>query len=905
MFNFKKIASVLSSAVMISSTVALAAAANYPAPFVSGGAANVAVVYGSTAAATDLVAVTDITSKLQASLASQTATGSTTTGGTVTGGNAYALFTSGTPIQLNTSINSVRSSVTDANLPTILADTEFTATSDTTDDSSITATHKIEIGSNPRAVFAKQPTSSDDPSLGILLGTTAANHLYNETVTFSKDVNFTDSDTDGEVLTLFGKRFTVAAATDATDLILFESAEKVFLDSNNPSQEVTVNGATYTVELVSASDTAANIRVTDSAGASDSKEINEASSSKIKGLEIAVDTADETNFKLSATIIAGASRVQLTDGSEVLIGTEEDPIEGTQVNFRGTVPDLKAVSVAVYAPSGSEDFFKAGDSFIDPVFGKSFKVNFAGLTNDGDREDIKVSNSGNDKMVLSFTNWQGKELTSWEWVNNESSAGGTAFLGGSDNYQLFVREFAKINESAFTVVGNEDEAYLVELSDLHNGTGTVGQSNEYNNDRVIFRNVFDITQTYTSDITAEGTGTVDIGGKTFTVTYTDDKAGNNDAWAKLNHPDSSGNAIVAYPSIQTGKGAKLMFYEPLTINLSDADFTDTSKNITGISIPDGDGYTSITVTPDSIGSAAGPLNYTITVGGGTATHINTTGAISSADGAIGPFTWNISSGFTTAISNNTVQLRLEDVDGTVINNPAILIIEEQDEDNNYNGIIIKTGGAGDTSSTGTEVTDVDFTWNKDTDMAGTAYGAYGLDMESDDDLDAMMDRWGTMVTTDNPSSGQATSTISYPTGQVTAEVYIAQADATITGSTSTGGTVKELGSVTVSDSEVSSVSTKNLVVVGGSCVNSVAASLLGGALCGADFESKTGVGAGSFLIETFSRSGGTVATLVAGYNAIDTTNAAKALNTQTIDTTAGKKYTGTSSTSVTLQTTAA
>ena len=152
---------------------------------------------------------------------------------------------------------------------------------------------------------------------------------------------------------------------------------------------------------------------------------------------------------------------------------------------------------------------------------------------------------------------------------------------------------------------------------------------------------------------------------------------------------------------------------------------------------------------------------------------------------------------------------------------------------------------------------------------------------------------------DDSDSDQKLATISYPDEQVAALVYGAANSAEIEASTSGGsGTVKVLGSVAVKDSEAASVSTKNLIVVGGSCVNSVAAELLGGALCGADFEAKTGAGAGSFLIETFSRSSGKVATLVAGYNAGDTANAAKAFTTQTIDTSVAKKYKGTSATSV-------
>jgi hypothetical protein len=99
----------------------------------------------------------------------------------------------------------------------------------------------------------------------------------------------------------------------------------------------------------------------------------------------------------------------------------------------------------------------------------------------------------------------------------------------------------------------------------------------------------------------------------------------------------------------------------------------------------------------------------------------------------------------------------------------------------------------------------------------------------------------------------------------------------------------------VSDAEITSVSGKNLVVVGGSCINTVAAKLLGSTtpLCGADFQTKTGAGAGSYVLQTFDSpyTTGRVATLVAGYNAADTTNGVKFLTTQAnIDTMPGKKY---------------
>jgi hypothetical protein len=140
---------------------------------------------------------------------------------------------------------------------------------------------------------------------------------------------------------------------------------------------------------------------------------------------------------------------------------------------------------------------------------------------------------------------------------------------------------------------------------------------------------------------------------------------------------------------------------------------------------------------------------------------------------------------------------------------------------------------------------------------------------------------------------QQTLKLVYHGGEVAADVYITSSETTFS---SDGG---ESGVMTVLDSAVSTVAGKNLIVVGGSAINSVAAELLGGAYREAEFTSMTGVGAGEFLIQSFDRAGKT-ALLVAGYNAADTTKAATYLINNDVDTTVGKKYEGTSATEATL-----
>jgi len=87
--------------------------------------------------------------------------------------------------------------------------------------------------------------------------------------------------------------------------------------------------------------------------------------------------------------------------------------------------------------------------------------------------------------------------------------------------------------------------------------------------------------------------------------------------------------------------------------------------------------------------------------------------------------------------------------------------------------------------------------------------------------------------------------------------------------------------VVVKDTEVDSVKNNNLAVIGGSCINSVAAEVLGVSYptCGDDFTAATNVGAGQYLIKAVASpyNAEKIAVLVAGYEAADTKNAAAKL----------------------------
>jgi hypothetical protein len=342
--------------------------------------------------------------------------------------------------------------------------------------------------------------------------------------------------------------------------------------------------------------------------------------------------------------------------------------------------------------------------------------------------------------------------------------------------------------------------------------------------------------------------------------------------------DSTGQNVLVFPTIATDKGAKLAFYEPTTIDFTNWD--GAGVNASGFTFQDGDGYTTGTIASNNATS--------LVVNSATLDMKN-----ESVNITVGVLTYSVTLGDT--LGNLTIKLT-NPQGGAEITRPGLIIFEEKDDASVYNALVVTTDAGYDGDSAGIGVNDVVRTWGSDSGGLGNE-----VQLETDSDLYQDMDIWGSLITLDKSDSDQTTATISYPDDQVEAIIYAGEAGSSISGGTSSGS-AKELGSVSVSDAEVNSVAGKNLIVIGGSCINTVASDLLGGAACGESFETATGVGSGSFLIETFARTDDTIATLVAGYNAPDTTNAGKYLITQTVDTTVGMKYIGTSATSATLQT---
>ncbi|MBU4493491.1 MAG: hypothetical protein KKA61_03920, partial [Nanoarchaeota archaeon] len=131
--------------------------------------------------------------------------------------------------------------------------------------------------------------------------------------------------------------------------------------------------------------------------------------------------------------------------------------------------------------------------------------------------------------------------------------------------------------------------------------------------------------------------------------------------------------------------------------------------------------------------------------------------------------------------------------------------------------------------------------------------------------------YGAFMKFDEPTNDPDTLTITYPSSQINPKVYVT---AGVVTTTAGGGEVTGLVRIDVAsavlDSEVADWTAQNVIVVGGPCVNTVAAELMGNpADCTTGFEE------GKAKIKLFEDEN--VALLVAGYSADDTRRACTVL----------------------------
>ena len=781
MINFKKVASVITSAVMLGSTAGIAAAAAYPAPFVEGGAADGAVVVGANAASSDWAAALDLSQSLNAGI---TAAGAAVVGGTtVTGGDFVKLERTQDKFNLGNDMADFYASLDESELSVVLAEGIYQ--NDANDEFDFE--QEIVLGPLVLQHFVDSDLDPDEvPVIGFDLS--SGNFIMNYTLEFTPDAaeggatDFNELETTD--ITLLGRTYYVAevdASSSGVKMTLLDTANSVIV-SQGETVSIEVGGVSYDVSITFIN--SADI-IFDVSGVETNK-MSEGDVFKIgEDLYIAVknNLFDEKETGTSkADISIGSGKIVLESNQEVEINNEdvsENTVYVLNSYITNTSEDIEEIVLEWLADD--DVWITSGEEIVLPGF-ETIKISMGGF-NTPKQEDTIVDSRGDDSLMVKTTITDG--LVDFDLFFLNSTNTGIEGLGEKDNHLLVSNAstatgagkiFLQLNETensyfaATWIDGDDSESYIYEIGsiDFESGKNVTTLKNEAAGG---------------SDIKfSQVTDDADAGQIRFVLEAANDAQ--KTATVSLS-PASSGTVYA--DRIVTAEG--MLFKLPVD--------------------------TSIVATTEDNG-----LNLT-----------------------------DASEGTTTWIMNFT---------------------EEDDNDN------IATGGS------------VQVTMDLDDNDGPEPSSLPSVSLEeTGDDTDKfegyVVSDLATKFLHDKPTTGLSKLTVTYHGTEAFADVFVSESGAAISGEALAGVAAAGGQVIVVKDSEVSSVADRNLVVVGGSCINTAAASLLGSdtPVCGSDFSDLTNVGAGQYLIQVFANpwaaaDSGKIAMLVAGYNAADTTNAAAA-----------------------------
>ncbi len=829
----KKILALGAGATMVGATIMGAAAYNlaeYPAPFVQDGVANVKIVVGANAATQDVLGAIDIAASLQAAAVTKKAIDIPGLAGEVTlKGDAFRIETGSDLLELREPIGEVYDTLTESELAALKGGSITTDEGTTAYDQYL----RFEDPNNSEDLqqIAVNYDEDEDKVLGDYLVIDSDKPFFEWEIEFQEglestiDTNNDLDDLEDEVLNIFGTDFTVVdTSIDTTnDDITIElmAGDVSSTMREGETKTFTIDGVEYEVTLIFVSDPNSggnpeakfmvNGEVTDSLQDGDTDTLS-------GGLQIGVRDLLVNSREGVVEFFLGADKIELTDNdytsdttdangefqsSTIEISNEniEDgsvaiavnelsssKVEITSIKYRLKADAKKGSTVYIPPGHGIREYLDEPEGMLSPTF----DIRYEGLKKVA-TTDVKLSASGDDSYDLVLTNLRGKEYD-FPFVTND---GGTWKWGDDDDDFWFTEP--TVDESGGSLLANitvanfwvGDDDYFV-LSE-----GNSSDSSEKDDSAILQYDDIDTSDQiiYFTDMST---------GEQKTVSYTVDTSTNADG---LDIGVAS-NFVVEGQTYHVWVNLNATGY-PLAIDL------DGNGALTG-----------------------GQARFTVKGGGILTFAANETQSSNSS-----------------AVPSEKFTMRLTTLSSQFDESPSA---------------------------------DETLTWtvmsatNEEVDLSVSASGYVGpnegsdvwdqfklISDDSNDDYKRAMTDFGAKVEYYSPSGNDDADelTITYPETQVGAQVFVTAG--LVDRSESTAGVSADVVNpiavgLAVLDTNAPAIGSTNMIVVGGPCANTVAAALRGNpAQCGEGFVE------GKAMIKAYEKNG-KVALLVAGYSAEDT-----------------------------------
>jgi len=905
--QFRKLAAAAGSALMAGmalATPAIAAMANgyvseiSDIPSVADGEPVFPIfVVGAQAHAADVIAATNLGTWL-AGFVGEEKTLSSTDGVVATAEGGASLASSSTKIYMGDKLNLAKVIIDDADMPNALADqvhsddsgNEITYTQ--TIDMTNTQAHFMYGGAETSVDAAYYVNSTAKSSVAAAAG------LYATKVSFSgAGLNLTHTDVQGSDLVLFGNKYTIGSTSTATKLVLYGAGELVTMDKGE-TKTFTIGGEEHEITLHSVTDVASsdNDKTYISIDGGSQTDITQGVMKTINGIDVYAKTViytSKTGDLSSATFSMGSDKLTLENTKKAVKGSGSgSSVDGTYVAITGT--KLTTLEIDTTIPE-TNAYVLEGTEFLDPVFG-SFKFVFDTTsvpTTDENRETIEIAPSG-DYTQVAFIPYGETEIktVNWAFDSGTSTTTDTLVLNHTEaSGQYIVMEGASAYEDDYIVVDAGGSSNIFKVDEIDTPySGAVDASDQCSSgDGVTLENILtgkSVTFEYhdgCSNITTQTVGGVPVKinatSETEMQIYWTTGTRQEYETNPLTTSDSptittAGRHITVWPGIKTKTGAHIHFTKPTTI-------THTMYTQQRLLLPTG------VIAIDSYNSTN---NTNITYATGSADAAVTLSTVATNDSLgwdvqIGRqyYSFNFSAFAATAPTIDITVSLATGSDGVNVTQPAILIKEQKNDNSQFETLIIQPSQ--DSSGAGTIAVPLS---SGGAGAGTTTLGKWFTDtLYSDSKMYKYADLWGTIISRDTNTDGAME--ISIPASQIYANLFFLEDEGTIS-QTASGNTYREAvpvtGDIAVLDTEITEADKtgKDLIVVGGPCVNSVAADLLG--LEPNTCEEASGIPMDSAIIKVFKDqyAEGKVAVLVAGWAKEDTELAARAIQTGKLDT---------------------
>jgi hypothetical protein len=434
----RKIVALGTGATMVGATLlgAMAAAdlSNYPAPFVQDGAFNALIVVGAAAKTEDVLGSIDIATSLQYAATVTTAVPGTGTTITVVGEGAK-IETDSNKLTLNEALVTVKTNLDEDDLPTLLAKGTYVADGD---DSSTEYeyTQKIAFGAsrNASVQFLRDRDYTDEDNPYVMLygpkssgSGSSKTWFLRYTLDFSKDAEsdwYSGTtcgsanemcDFEDTVVELMGIQYDVTKAERTGNVISWEMMGGVSLNTmyEGETKTFTINGVDYevTVDIISDTGSASESAILTVNGES-TKELFKDQTDKVAGIELGIkqvmgnEAGEAGAGRDLVQFYLGAQKVTLSDAAagtaldtNVQVAGQDVDDLFTDFTISATTSKIKVDKIELTWAPGDELFVAPGDELVFPGL-NSFKIEFGGMTHDGNEEEVILEPHGDNNLQL-------------------------------------------------------------------------------------------------------------------------------------------------------------------------------------------------------------------------------------------------------------------------------------------------------------------------------------------------------------------------------------------------------------------------------------------------------------------------------------------------------------------------